>query len=1082
MLIGLSILIPNHLYGREAQYVPGEVLVKFKDGTLAEDASNLHATLKTSKKRELHKLKLHRLKLPKQMSVEDAVKKYEQDPNVEYAEPNYIVHALATNPNDPSFNQLWGLNNIDDTDIDAPEAWDITTGSENIVIAVVDTGLAYNHPDFADNIWTNNAELNGTALVDDDNNGYVDDFYGWDFIDGDGLPLDLNQHGTHVAGIIAAQGDNAEGVTGVMWDAKIMPVRFLGPSGSGSVFSAIAAIKYAYDNGARIINNSWEGEGYSQSLKDTIEQYAADALFIFAAGNTGDTSPAYPASYDCLNIISVAATDNADVLASFSSYDAISVDLAAPGDSIYSTIPQFSYGAPITIYPPAEAVEDFEGATGPLPQQDWNRSGTNSTWGVTAGTGLGGTNSLEDSPSTNYANNTYSWAYYENPVDSSVKGQRYLLTFDWKGNLEQDYDRLDIIYSDDASAWDWIDYRTGSQLNFTSYTTDYTPVAETFDEFYFGFRVDSDNQNTRDGVYIDNIKMTSEVISISSYNYANFSGTSMAAPHVAGVAGLLLANNPTLTNLQLKDIILNNVDPIPDLSGRVLTGGRLNAYEALRNSPPAPPSGLSATAASSSGINLAWTDNSTNETGFRIERKTGASSTYSEVASVGANVTSYADTGLSASTTYYYRVSAYNTNDNSDYSNEANDTTLPAPPSGLSATAASSSGINLAWTDNSTNENGFRIERKTGASSTYSEVASVGANVTSYADRGLSASTTYYYRVRAYNTNDNSDYSNEANDTTLAAPAPAAPSGLSATAASSSGINLAWTDNSTNENGFRIERKTGASGTYSQVASVGTNVTSYADTGLSASTTYYYRVRAYNTNDNSDYSNEANASTSTPAAPAPAAPSGLSATAASSSGINLAWTDNSTDENGFRIERRTGASGTYAQIASVGANVTSYADTGLSASTTYYYRVRAYNTGGNSDYSNEVYASTSTSAASAPAAPSPAAAFNGGGGGGFCFIATAAYGSYLAPEVVILRQFRDKHLMTNPAGRKFIDFYYKYSPPLADFIRESQALKAITRLLLTPVIMLIAYPNISLLVLISLFMALIGSFQFYRKH
>ena len=186
---------------------------------------------------------------------------------------------------------------------------------------------------------------------------------------------------------------------------------------------------------------------------------------------------------------------------------------------------------------------------------------------------------------------------------------------------------------------------------------------------------------------------------------------------------------------------------------------------------------------------------------------------------------------------------------------------IPSAPSGLSATAVSSNQINLTWTDNSSSEDGFRIERKTGAGGTYAQIAQVAAGVTSYQNTGLSATTTYYYRVRAYNAAGNSAYSNEASATTPAVTAPSAPSGLSATAVSISQINLAWTDNSNNEDGFRIERKTGAGGTYAEIATVGAGVTTYQNTGLAASTTYYYRVRAYNAAGNSSYSNEANATT-----------------------------------------------------------------------------------------------------------------------------------------------------------------------------------------------------------------------------
>jgi len=204
----------------------------------------------------------------------------------------------------------------------------------------------------------------------------------------------------------------------------------------------------------------------------------------------------------------------------------------------------------------------------------------------------------------------------------------------------------------------------------------------------------------------------------------------------------------------------------------------------------------------------------------------------------------------------------------------------------------------------------------------------------------------------------------------LVAP-PVAPSGLSATTASSSGIDLAWTDNSSDETIFKIEMKTGSGGTYAEVGTVLPDVTTYSSTGLTASTTYYYRVRAYNSNGDSSYSSDANATT------CPAAPSGLSATAASSSEIDLSWTDNSSDETGFKIERKTGSGGTYAQIGTVSTGIISYSSTGLTASTTYYYHVMAYNSGGDSSYSSDTSATTS-------------AASGGGGGGGGCFITTVA--------------------------------------------------------------------------------------------
>ena len=258
-------------------------------------------------------------------------------------------------------------------------------------------------------------------------------------------------------------------------------------------------------------------------------------------------------------------------------------------------------------------------------------------------------------------------------------------------------------------------------------------------------------------------------------------------------------------------------------------------------------------------------------------------------------------------------------------------------------------------------EQGFKIERCTGAGCIdFAQIATVGANVTNYSNTGLTAFTSYSYRVRAYNATGDSDYSNTASAETPAPPTPpAAPTGLTASAVSSSQINLAWTDNATNENGFKIERCTGAGcSNFAQIATVGANVTSYSNTGLTASTSYSYRVRAYNAAGDSDYSNTASAVTQ--AAPAlPAAPTNLVATAVSRSQINLTWTDNATNEDGFKIERCKGSTCTnFAQIATVGANVTSYSNTGLSANTSYRYRVRAYNASGNSGYSNIARATT----------------------------------------------------------------------------------------------------------------------------
>jgi phosphodiesterase/alkaline phosphatase D-like protein len=287
---------------------------------------------------------------------------------------------------------------------------------------------------------------------------------------------------------------------------------------------------------------------------------------------------------------------------------------------------------------------------------------------------------------------------------------------------------------------------------------------------------------------------------------------------------------------------------------------------------PAAPSGLTATTASASQINLAWTDNSNNETGFKIDQATNSTFTTGlTTVTVGANVTTYNATGLLANTTYYYRVRATNGNGDSANTSTANATTqnaIPAAPSGLTATAASSTQINLGWTDNSNNETGFKIDQATDSGFTQNlTTVTVGANVTTYSATGLSTNTTYYYRVRSTNTLGDSANTSTASATTQVATL-TAPSGLTATAVSSSQINLGWTDNSNNETGFKIDQATDSGFTQNfTTVTVGANVTTYNATGLSSNTTYYYRVRA--TNANGDSANTSTASATTTATGTP---------------------------------------------------------------------------------------------------------------------------------------------------------------------------------------------------------------------
>ncbi|GAA3936104.1 S8 family peptidase [Litoribacillus peritrichatus] len=272
-------------------------------------------------------------------------------PGVEYAEPDYVHHATATLPNDTHFNNLWGLNNTgqtggaNDVDMNAPEAWDVTTGSANYVVGVIDSGIDHTHPDLVGNLWVNPGEIPGNG-IDDDANGFIDDIHGINAITMSGNPMDDNNHGTHVAGTIGAAGNNTSGVTGVNWQTSIASCKFLDNTGNGFTSDAITCLDYFLDlknAGVDIVvtNNSWGGGGYSQALADAIAAHqAAGILFVAAAGNDAldnDVSPHYPSSLDNENIISVASIDHHGALSGFSNYGANSVDIGAPGSSILST-------------------------------------------------------------------------------------------------------------------------------------------------------------------------------------------------------------------------------------------------------------------------------------------------------------------------------------------------------------------------------------------------------------------------------------------------------------------------------------------------------------------------------------------------------------------------------------------------------------------------------------------------------------------------------------------------------------------------------------------------------------------------
>lgn len=343
---------------QDVEFVPGHVIVALKDSAddCVLDVANQTKSFEGVKVKNIESLGMPQtgdicsqntsdnlllltLESSKKADVLNAVEDLNKDSSVKYAEPDYISTIDEKVPSDPYYSKQYGFSKIE-----APLAWEKIRSVKKTVVGVIDTGIDYNHPDLANNMWKNPGEIPGDG-VDNDHNGYIDDVYGWDFVNNDCAPLDDHSHGTHVAGIIAASSNNGVGVAGVSWSSKLVALKIGDANGRMATSNAIKAINYANAMGIKITNNSWGGGAYSQALYDTIA--AQSGLFIAAAGNdanNNDNNNFYPASYNLDQIISVAATTQSDTLASFSNYGKNTVDLAAPGSSIYSTLPGGIYG------------------------------------------------------------------------------------------------------------------------------------------------------------------------------------------------------------------------------------------------------------------------------------------------------------------------------------------------------------------------------------------------------------------------------------------------------------------------------------------------------------------------------------------------------------------------------------------------------------------------------------------------------------------------------------------------------------------------------------------------------------------
>jgi len=546
---------PEKIYDAKGRllYKPGELLLKFKEGVTEKQIVDLHKTVGSTVLRTIDNHRLQQIKLREDLSEAKAVLLYQASGLVEIAERHALRYANTTIPNDEYFMEQWGLARIR-----APEAWNFITGSPEVIIAVIDTGVNYLHPDLADNIWTNTAELQGIEGKDDDGNGYIDDIYGWDFAgndeddeeDEDSDPMDVDGHGTHVAGIIAAEGNNNIGIAGVCWNVKIMVLKVQADNGEYMEdVDIINAINYAMKNGSKIVNCSFGGEAFIQSGYNAFASLKnAGILAVCAAGNDGINMDVagnenYPSCYDLDNIISVAASDSDDKLVSISNYGLMSVDIMAPGDGIKSTVPPCSYtaasikinGETYTAYGMAFAgITDADGITG-----------------ILYGCGKGYPDEFPAGVSDNIAliergknEGAADFLFSEKTINAQVAGARSIIIYN---NIAEEF-------------YNWTLGASG----------DWPPVVCISREDGLLMK-DMDAPETT---------VINHLVKVSSC-YENKSGTSMAAPHISGIAGLLLSQNPLLDYTVIKSAILDTVDNIPDVSDKIVSGGRVNALNAL---------------------------------------------------------------------------------------------------------------------------------------------------------------------------------------------------------------------------------------------------------------------------------------------------------------------------------------------------------------------------------------------------------------------------------------------------------------------------------------------------------------------
>jgi len=612
-------------------YVPDEVLVRFnrvESVAFDEDTSlvrsilrELHGEIRTYNKREisvdnwdpktiasrsiLGDSSIIRLVVPDFIGVDLAIRFLRSLPNVDFAEKNHILRCqTGITPNDTYYaDEQWTLELID-----APDAWAVYTGSSDIVVAVIDSGIDLDHEDLQNRIWTNPND-NSVDEQDNDNNSFEDDVHGWDFVDGDNDPNDAIGHGTHVAGIIGAEGNNEIGITGICWNVRLMPIRVLDNEGNTDDATLANGLDYATQNGAYVINVSVGGPGSSSVLQGAVGRALNKSkLVIAAAGNSGldnDTSSnrVYPASYPTANIISVLATTEDDDMAFESNYGLQSVDIGAPaGDSGYGDATVFS-----TV--PGDAYNYKHNTSIATPH----------VTGVAA-LALGMCPGLP----------------YESIKSLIMDGIDSLLSLNGK-----------CVSHGRLNAYSVINAIGGSSLPGTPSSLTAEPIGWNIIRLHW-----NDNSTNERGF---EIQRRDEYQSIYIHdNCADSNSTSIVSFQDKSI-------DPTLERAYTYRVRATNRAGSSSFSNSVSASV---PYQV-----PSAPSDLEAPEAVYPNVHLYWSDNANNEFNFSLERKRSGQSNWQVIASPGANVTTYVDSNVQVGSNYYYRLRASNPLGNSAYSN-----------------------------------------------------------------------------------------------------------------------------------------------------------------------------------------------------------------------------------------------------------------------------------------------------------------------------------------------------------------------------------------------------------------------------